>query len=157
MREWAKFDWENRSANSALICLHFSGIVAFSLLGKSEYGETKNRTGEEQFVFKSLFSSYIFNEILWSVDANVQRRWVRAKQGKQKYGIENGILRTYYVYALIALCNVLTTWERMYVYLACSVKNSRLVIHYFSPFSFDIAVSVQRRTQYFHDHEKNRT
>lgn len=30
--------------------------------------------------------------------------------------------------------SVTHTWERTYVYLACSVKNSRLIIHYFSPF-----------------------
>lgn len=90
----------------ALICLRFSGLVAFLT---TEKRETKNQieTGdrEEQFIylFFSSFSSSIFNEILWKMQ--ILKKVSTYEIRKERYGkimtdIKNDeTLRIYYTYA----------------------------------------------------------
>jgi len=68
MRQWAKFDWENRSASTRWFAFVF---LAFLLqTEKEDWGDKESEDQEGLFVF--IFFIYFQWDFLWSKNADIK-------------------------------------------------------------------------------------
>lgn len=130
MREWAKFDWENRSCKHASICLGFSS--------PRKKGELRRRRIGQEIERSNLFSSLFAFSTRYRDRAKMQMSKVSTRSKERKMGdIEcDGTLR---YNALIALCNVLIRFGniRICIKLASKIHVSFIIS---LPFPFTVFV-----------------